>query len=435
MSRSELKLIAELKYAPYFLTVRDIVHHARYTLRILCQGRGSAANSMVCYCLEITEVEPNLGNLVFGRFLSTERNEPPDIDVDFEHERREEVMQYIYNKYGRMRAGLTATVISYRSKSALREVAKVFGLSTDTVDALNNMTWGWHTREIDAKQVEGLGFDPTDATLQRVLELSEELMGFPRHLSQHVGGFILTRDRLDHLVPISNAAMDDRTVVEWDKGDIEALGLLKVDILALGMLSCIRRSFDLLEEHYGFRPTLDGLMRDQDDRVYKMTHRADTIGVFQIESRAQMSMLPRLKPKVFYDLVIEVAIVRPGPIQGGMVHPYLKRRARARKGDLSFKGTRGRSQPAPWASRSSRNRRCRSLSLAPAFPPAKADSLRRSMATFKRTGGVGKFREEFLKGMKDKGYPDEFRRILLPPDRGLRFLRFPREAMPPHSLS
>ena len=250
---SELKLIAELKYAPYFLTVRDIVHHARYNLKILCQGRGSAANSMVCYCLEVTEVEPVTGNLVFGRFLSTERNEPPDIDVDFEHERREEVMQYIYNKYGRMRAGLTATVISYRSKSALREVAKVFGLSTDTVEALNNMTWGWHTREIDAKQVRDLGFDPTDATLRRVLEISEELMGFPRHLSQHVGGFILTRDRLDHLVPISNAAMDDRTVVEWDKGDIESLGLLKVDVLALGMLSCIRRSFEFLEEHYGFR--------------------------------------------------------------------------------------------------------------------------------------------------------------------------------------
>jgi error-prone DNA polymerase len=404
---SELKLIEEMQYAAYFLTVHDIVRFARYERGILCQGRGSAANSMVCYCLEITEVEPVTGNLVFGRFLSTERNEPPDIDVDFEHERREEVMQYVYNKYGRLRAGLTATVVSYRSKGSLREVAKVFGLSSDAIDALNNMSWGWYSRDLDAKQLKELGFDPNDPTLIRVLEISNEIMGFPRHLSQHVGGFILTRDRLDHLVPISNAAMDDRTVVEWDKADIESLGLLKVDILALGMLSCIRRAFEFMREHYGEDHTLAGLHQRQEDCVYRMTHRADTIGVFQIESRAQMSMLPRLKPKVFYDLVIEVAIVRPGPIQGGMVHPYLKRRTGKEEVTYPSEALRAvleRTKGVPLF----QEQAMQIAVVGAGFKPGEADQLRRSMATFQRTGGVGVFRDKFITGMLGNGYPREF---------------------------
>ncbi|MEO6396585.1 MAG: error-prone DNA polymerase [Devosia sp.] len=403
----ELKLIAKMKYAAYFLTVHDIVRYARHDRGILCQGRGSAANSMVCYCLEVTEVEPVTGNLVFGRFLSTERNEPPDIDVDFEHERREEVMQYIYKKYGRFHAGLTATVVTYRSKGAMRDVAKVFGLSTDVIDALNSMSWSSYLREADDQKIKEIGFDPSDPTIARVLAISGELMGFPRHLSQHVGGFILTRDRLDDLVPISNAAMEDRTVVEWDKADIESLKLLKVDVLALGMLSCVRRAFDLMHMHYGLDLSRDGLMRAQDDRVYKMTHRADTIGVFQIESRAQMSMLPRLKPKEFYDLVIEVAIVRPGPIQGGMVHPYLQRRMK--KEQVTY--------PSPQLA-AVLERTCgvplfqeQAMQIAvvgAGFSPGEADQLRRSMATFKRTGGVGVFRDKFINGMLNNKYDKTF---------------------------
>ncbi len=417
----ELKLIAELKYASYFLTVHDIVRFARYEKGILCQGRGSAANSMVCFCLEVTEVDPVVGNLVFGRFLSTERNEPPDIDVDFEHERREEVMQYIYNKYGRLRAGLTATVVTYRSKGALREVAKVFGLSTDTIDALNGISWGGYSREADPKRIKELGIDPDDPTMARVMEISGELMGFPRHLSQHVGGFILTRDRLDQLVPISNAAMDDRTVVEWDKGDIESLGLLKVDVLALGMLTCIKRAFDMMKEHYGQELTLSGILDEEredkerrkrgepaaSDSVYRMTHRADTVGVFQIESRAQMSMLPRLKPKEFYDFVIEVAIVRPGPIQGGMVHPYLKRRLGLEQVVYPSKELEAvlvRTMGVPLF----QEQAMQIAVVGAGFTPGEADSLRRSMATFKRTGGVGVFREKFLAGMARKNYSAEF---------------------------
>ncbi len=335
---SELCLIAYKRYASYFLTVADIVRHARYDLRILCQGRGSAANSAVCFCLEITEVDPAAANLVFGRFISTERDEPPDIDVDFEHERREEVMQYIYKKYGGQRTGLTANVITYRSKSAIRETAKVFGLSEDVIVALNGMHWGWGSM-LDQGELRGLGFDPDDPALSQLFEIVKVLRGFPRHLSQHVGGFVITRDSLESLVPISKTAMESRTIIEWNKDDIDALGILKVDILALGMLTCLRRAFELMHVHYGLDVELVDLLREEKEkpeaaaRVYAMTHRADTIGVFQIESRAQMSMLPRLKPRTFYDLVIEVAIVRPGPIQGGMVHPYLKRRLSGEKVD------------------------------------------------------------------------------------------------------
>jgi error-prone DNA polymerase len=418
---NELKLIEEMKYAAYFLTVHDIVRFARYERNILCQGRGSAANSMVCYCLEITEVEPTTGNLVFGRFLSTERNEPPDIDVDFEHERREEVMQYIYSKYGRMRAGLTATVVTYRSKGAMRDVAKVFGLSNDAIDMLNSMSWSSYSRDNDPEHLKKVGINPDDAIVARVLHISGELMGFPRHLSQHVGGFILTRDRLDHLVPISNAAMDDRTVVEWDKADIESLKLLKVDVLALGMLTCVRRAFDMMEEHYGWKPTIAELHdEEREDKkrrakgepalsasVYRMTHRADTIGVFQIESRAQMSMLPRLTPKEFSDLVIEVAIVRPGPIQGGMVHPYLKRRLGKEKVTYPSDELRGvleRTEGVPLF----QEQAMQIATVGAGFTSGEADQLRRSMATFKRTGGVGVFREKFLKGMQAKNYDPAF---------------------------
>ncbi|HKZ96207.1 MAG TPA: PHP domain-containing protein, partial [Hyphomicrobiaceae bacterium] len=321
----ELALIAELNYAPYFLTVHDIVHYAR-SQAILCQGRGSAANSAVCYCLAITNVDPTEIDLLFERFVSPERKEPPDIDVDFEHERREEVIQYIYARYGRDRAGLAATVICYRGRLAVREVGKALGLSADTVAALATTIWGLSNSSLPQEYVSQAGLDPSDPLLARVLELTQELIGFPRHLSQHVGGFVLTRGPLSEVVPIGNAAMEDRTFIEWDKDDLDALGLLKVDVLGLGMLTCIRKAFALLKAHYGEDVSLGTVPRD-DSQVYDMLCRADSIGVFQVESRAQMNMLPRLKPRCFYDLVIEVAIVRPGPIQGDMVHPYLRRRS------------------------------------------------------------------------------------------------------------
>jgi error-prone DNA polymerase len=417
----ELKLIALKGYAPYFLTVHDIVQFARHKRKILCQGRGSAANSMVCFCLEITEVEPTVGNLVFGRFLSTERHEPPDIDVDFEHERREEVMQYLYNKYTRERCGLTATVVTYRSKGALREVAKVFGLSTDTIEAMNGMSWGWYSLDLSPERVKELGFDPSEPTLRKTIELARELMGFPRHLSQHVGGFVITRDQLDFLVPISNAAMEDRTVIEWDKNDIDALEILKVDVLALGMLTCIRRAFDMMHVHYGVDLTLPGILDEEredkqrrtrgepahSDRVYKMTHRADTLGVFQIESRAQMSMLPRLRPMEFYDLVIEVAIVRPGPIQGGMVHPYLKRRLKLEewKPDGSkLDKVLARTHGIPLF----QEQAMQIAVVGAGFSESEADKLRRAMATWKHNGKIYEFRERFMEGMKKNGYDREF---------------------------
>ena len=417
----ELRLIAQMRYAPYFLTVHDLVRFAREERGILCQGRGSAANSMVCFCLGVTEVDPMVGNLVFGRFLSTERLEPPDIDVDFEHERREEVMQYLYRKYTRTRTGLTATVVTYRSKGALREVAKVFGLSEDAIAAMNGLSWGWYSMRLRSERVRELGLDPQEPTLNKVLAIAGELMGFPRHLSQHVGGFVITRDQLDHLIPITNAAMAERTVVEWDKNDLDALGILKVDILALGMLSCIRRAFELMHQHYGLDLTLAGVLDEEredqarrrrgepalSDRVYAMTHRADTVGVFQIESRAQMSMLPRLRPKEFYDLVIEVAIVRPGPIQGGMVHPYLKRRQGIEKMEPirpELEAVLGRTLGIPLF----QEQAMQIAIVGAGFTPGEADQLRRAMATWRRNGRIELFRERFMGGMAQRGYTREF---------------------------
>jgi len=403
----ELKIIADKKYAAYFLTVHDLVRFAREERGILCQGRGSAANSTVCFCLGVTEVDPVIGNLVFGRFLSTERDEPPDIDVDFEHERREEVIQYLYQKYGRSRAALTATVVTYRKRGAVREVAKVFGLSVDVVTALNGLSWGSHGANIDTARIKEVGLDPENHTLKLALAIVGDLIGFPRHLSQHVGGFVLTGDRLDHSVPIANAAMDDRTVVEWDKNDLDALGILKVDVLALGMLSCMRRAFDLMRQYYNSPQTLAGMMEDQDDRVYAMIQRADTLGVFQIESRAQMSMLPRLKPKEFYDLVIEVAIVRPGPIQGGMVHPYLKRRQGIETQEnvgSALHDVLKRTLGIPLF----QEQAMQIAIVAGGFTPGEADKLRRAMATFRRAGTISTFRDKMVKGMLSRGYKREF---------------------------
>ncbi len=408
---NELCLIAYKRYASYFLTVEDIVRHAREDLKILCQGRGSAANSSVCYCLGITAVDPTKVSLVFGRFISTERDEPPDIDVDFEHERREEVMQYVYNKYGGTRTGLTATVISYRSKSAIRETAKVFGISDDVIDALNRLHWGWGSAA-DLKGISMLGLDPDDPTLTQLFEIVPVLKSFPRHLSQHVGGFVITRDSLESLVPIGKTAMESRTIIEWDKDDIDALGILKVDILALGMLSCLRRSFELLHQHYGRDLTLADLMAEETQPevrapVYRMTHRADTIGVFQIESRAQMSMLPRLKPAEFYDLVIEVAIVRPGPIQGGMVHPYLKRRQNQEKVTFpkpELEAVLGRTLGVPLF----QEQAMQIAIVGAGFSAGKADQLRRAMAAWRRNGRLAQFGEEFIGGMIANGYPEDF---------------------------
>ena len=401
----ELKLIGELNYAPYFLTVHDIVRFAR-SQGILCQGRGSAANSVVCYCLGITEVDPTQVDLLFERFVSAERREPPDIDVDFEHERREEVIQYIYGRYGRERAGLAATVICYRGRSAIRDVGKAFGLSEDTIGALAGTLWGWSTSAPMNDEVKRIGLDPADRRLSQALALAQELVDFPRHLSQHVGGFVMTRGRLDEVIPISNAAMEDRTVVEWDKDDLDALGILKVDVLALGMLSCIRKALYLLHEHYGLEPALSMIPKEEPE-VYRMICRADTIGVFQIESRAQMSMLPRLKPQKFYDLVIEVAIVRPGPIQGGMVHPYLRRR----------QGFEQPVYPKPELEAVLKNtlgvplfqeQAMRIAIVAAKFTPSEADRLRRSMATFRHLGTIKTFEDKFIAGMVENGYEHDF---------------------------
>ncbi|HKJ75328.1 MAG TPA: error-prone DNA polymerase, partial [Alphaproteobacteria bacterium] len=407
--KKELALIGKLRYAPYFLTVHDIVSWARKE-EILCQGRGSAANSAVCYCLCITSVDPDRFDLLFERFISEERKEPPDIDVDFEHERREEVMQFIYERYGRDRAGIAATVISYRARSAVREVGKVFGLSEDSISALAGMVWGWSSSGVRDQHVREAGLNPEDPDLRRTLDLSTALIGFPRHLSQHVGGFVLTQDPLCDVVPIGNAAMKDRTFVEWDKDDLNALGILKVDVLALGMLTCIRKGFAMIERHYGRRLTLETVPYERPE-VYDMLSRADAIGVFQVESRAQLSMLPRLKPNKFYDLVIEVAIVRPGPIQGKMVHPYLKRRCGEE--DVVF--------PKPSPEHGSPDELERILEktcgiplfqeqamqlaiVAAEFSAGEANHLRRSMATFRRLGTIGESREKFVSGMTRRGY-------------------------------
>jgi len=411
--KKELALIDELNYAPYFLTVHDIVHYAR-GVGILCQGRGSAANSAVCYCLAITNVDPTEIDLLFERFVSPERKEPPDIDVDFEHERREEVIQYIYARYGPDRAGLAATVISYRGRSAVREVGKALGLSEDTVAALATTIWGLSNSSLPEQYVRQTGLDPSDPLLARALELTQELIGFPRHLSQHVGGFVLTRGPLSEVVPIGNAAMEDRTVIEWDKDDLDALGLLKVDVLGLGMLTCIRKGFTLLKQHYGCDVSLGTVPRD-DPKVYDMLCKADSIGVFQVESRAQMNMLPRLKPRKFYDLVIEVAIVRPGPIQGDMVHPYLRRRSGVEAIDF----------PSPHPDHGPTDELCQVLGktmgvplfqeqamrlamVAAKFSGPEANELRRAMATFRRRGTIDRLQEKMVSRMTARGYPAEF---------------------------
>ncbi len=410
---TELCLIAYKGYAAYFLTVQDIVVYAREKRKILCQGRGSAANSAVCFCLGITEVNPAQAKLVFGRFISTERDEPPDIDVDFEHQRREEVMQYVYQKYGGRRTGLTANVISYRSKSAIRETAKAFGVSDDVVAAFNQLHWGWGSK-LDLSQIKSIGLNPDDPVLAQMFEVIKVLRGFPRHLSQHVGGFVITRDSLESLVPIGQSAMDSRAIIEWNKDDIDALGILKVDILALGMLSCLRRAFELLHVHYGKSYELSDLMAEEVGkgpmdraRVYAMIQRADTLGVFQIESRAQMTMLPRLKPKEFYDLIVEVAIVRPGPIQGDMVHPYLRRRQGlelVNYPSAALKDVLHRTLGVPLF----QEQAMQIAIVGAGFSPGKADQLRRAMAAWRRTGKIAQFGDEFIGGMIGNGYTREF---------------------------
>ena len=401
----EIELIEELGYAPYFLTIHDIVRFARSRM-ILCQGRGSAANSAVCYCLGITAVDPAQIDLLFERFVSAERDEPPDIDVDFEHERREEVIQYIYEKYGRDRAGLTATVITYRSKSALREVGKAMGLSEDGVQALSSASWGWKSEAPEDVRVREVGLDPDDPNLRLALDLAEELRGFPRHLSQHTGGFVITKTPLDAVVPIENAAMDDRTVIEWDKDDLDTLRMLKIDVLALGMLTCIRKAFDLIEAHHGKKYELATVPKE-DPAVYDMLCEGDSVGVFQVESRAQMAMLPRLKPRKFYDLVIEVAIVRPGPIQGDMVHPYLRRRDGLEPVEFPSKELEqvlGKTLGVPLF----QEQAMKIAIVAAGFTPSEADGLRRAMATFRRNGSIPLFRDKLVGGMVARGYEREF---------------------------
>jgi error-prone DNA polymerase len=406
----ELRLIAELKFEPFFLTVHDVVQHAR-SQRILCQGRGSAANSTVCYCLGITEVDPSRMAMLFERFISKERNEPPDIDVDFEHERREEVIQYIYGKYGRERAALAATVICYRPRSALRDVGKALGLDLAQVDKLaRGMQW-WDGQRIDPERIRASGFDPDDPVIARLIALAAEILGFPRHLSQHVGGFVIARGRLDELVPIENAAMPDRTVIQWDKDDLDALGLLKVDVLGLGMLSAIRRAFQLINEFGGSAAVTGELalatVPGEDKAVYEMICRADTVGVFQIESRAQMAMLPRLRPQNYYDLVIEVAIVRPGPIQGEMVHPYLRRRSGEEA--VTYPSTDVEAVLKRTLGVPIFQEQVMQLAIVAAgFSPGEADRLRRAMAAWKRKGGLEPFQRQLIDGMRERGYPESF---------------------------
>ncbi|NCQ25761.1 MAG: error-prone DNA polymerase, partial [Roseovarius sp.] len=406
MIEHELALIAKLRYEPYFLTVHDVVAFAR-SRGILCQGRGSAANSVVCYCLGVTSVSPEVGTMVFERFVSEARDEPPDIDVDFEHERREEVIQWIYERYGRHRAGLCATVIHYRTKRAIREVGRAMGLSEDLLGAMTSQIWG-HGGEgrLDAARLAEIGLDPRDRRLALTLELIAEITGFPRHLSQHVGGFVITEGRLDELVPIENATMEERTVICWDKDDIDCLGILKVDVLALGMLTCIRKAFDLLAAYRGQRHTLASLPPD-DPAVYAMLCRADSLGVFQVESRAQMNFLPRMRPRCFYDLVIQVAIIRPGPIQGDMVHPYIRRRNGEEAVSLpsdALGRVLGKTLGVPLF----QEQAMQIAIIGAGFTPEEADRLRRSLATFKRHGNVSEFRGRFLRGMQANGHDMDF---------------------------
>lgn len=401
----ELGLVAELGFPAYFLTVHDIVQYAR-SIGILCQGRGSAANSILCYLLGITDVGPDQITMVFERFVSKYRGEPPDIDVDFEHERREEVIQWIYQRYGRHRAGLCATVIHFRARAAIREVGKVMGLSQDVTAALSGQIWGMSNRGADPGRMRELGLNPDDRRLARTIRLIEDIIGFPRHLSQHVGGFIITRGRLDELCPIENAAMEDRTIIEWDKDDIDALGILKVDILSLGMLTCIRKAFDLIGQHER-RDLSIATVPQEDEATYDMLCRADAVGVFQVESRAQMNFLPRMRPRRFYDLVIEVAIVRPGPIQGGMVHPYINRRQGREAVEYPSEELRevlGKTLGVPLF----QEQAMQIAVVAAGFTPEEADRLRRSLATFRKMGTIGTFRDRFTRGMLDRGYSPEF---------------------------
>jgi error-prone DNA polymerase len=400
----ELALIEKLDYARYFLTVHDIVAFARKE-GILCQGRGSAANSAVCYVLGITAVNPETTQLLIERFLSEERKEPPDIDVDFEHERREEVMQYIFRKYGRDRAGIVATLVTYRPKSAIRDVGKALGLSEDVVGILSKTLWGWGREGIQEDYIREAGLDPGEHTVRQALILARQLMGFPRHLSQHTGGFVITRGKLSEVVPIENAAMEDRTVIEWDKDDLDTLGMLKIDVLALGMLTCLRKGFELLKTHYGIERHLYDL--DEDPAVYDMLCKADSVGVFQVESRAQMTMLPRLRPRELYDLVIEVAIVRPGPIQGDMVHPYLARRSGKEKAELPSEELREvlkRTCGVPLF----QEQAMQIAIVAAKFTPDEANRLRRAMATFRHNGTIHTLAERFIEGMVGNGYQRDF---------------------------
>ena len=426
----ELRLIRKLKYAHYFLTVHDIVHYAR-DQDILCQGRGSAANSAVCYVLGITSVDPTKVDLLFERFISKERLEPPDIDVDFEHSRREEVMQYVYRRYGRHRAAIIATVIHYRPRSAIRDVGKALGLTEDVTAALADTVWGSWGKGLNEMQVRQAGLDPQNSMIELAVELATELIEFPRHLSQHVGGYVLTQDRLDTYVPIGNAAMDDRTFIEWDKDDVDALHMMKVDVLALGMLTCIRKCFDLISNHKGRRYELATIPQDEEP-VYDMLCRGESLGVFQVESRAQMNMLPRLKPRTFYDLVIEVAIVRPGPIQGDMVHPYLRRRNKQE--DVIYPS------PSPAHGDAEELRRVLHKTLgvplfqeqamriaieAAKFTAEEANGLRRSMATFRNLGTIGKFESKMVGNMIARGYDPEFAQNCFEQIKGFGSYGFP----------
>ncbi|HMR32448.1 MAG TPA: error-prone DNA polymerase [Geminicoccaceae bacterium] len=418
----ELNLISKLEYAPFFLTVDAIVRFAR-SQNILCQGRGSAANSAVCFVLGITSIDPAKNDLLFERFVSAERKEPPDIDVDFEHDRREEVIQHVYETYGRDRAALCATVIRYRSRAALRDVGKAMGLGEDVIAALASQIWGWSNSGLPAERVRELGLDPSDHRLKLTLALAYQLIGTPRHLSQHPGGFVLTQDRLDELVPIEPAAMKERQVIEWDKDDIDALRFMKVDVLGLGMLGCLRRSFELLHFYKGIDHNLVSVPQD-DKPTYEMISKADTIGVFQIESRAQMSMLPRLRPKELYDLVIEVAIVRPGPIQGDMVHPYLRRRHNLEpvsypKPELEEVLHRTKGVPLFQEQAMLIAIKCAG------FKPGEADQLRRSMATFKDTGTISHHRKRLIEGMTANGYEQDLAERIFKQLEGFASYGFP----------
>ncbi len=432
----ELRFIAEQEIAHYFLTVHDIVKYAK-AQGILCQGRGSAANSAICYVLGVTAVDPNAFDVLFERFLSAERREPPDIDVDFEHERREEVIQYIYRRYGRRRAALTATVICYRSRSAIREVGKVFGLTEDVIGKLADTVWGHHGGELEAQQVRQGDCDPANRAVARAVHFAGELSGFPRHLSQHVGGFVLTEDYLDTIVPIGPAAMEDRSFIEWDKDDLDTLRIMKVDVLALGMLTCIRKAFRMIDAYSPAGPPLDlAAVPQGDPAVYDMLCQADAIGVFQVESRAQMNMLPRLRPREFYDLVVEVAIVRPGPIQGGMVHPYLKRRKEKRDNpDKVFDCPK----PGPGHPQNElipvlektlgiplfQEQAMKLAIVAAKFTGDEANGLRRAMATFRHVGTIGNFERKFIDGMTRRGYDRKFAESCFEQIKGFGSYGFP----------